>query len=469
MVQYIDSGGRDPESSVGSWLIRESGGIAAVRIQSGFFSHAALAFLKSDLDRLSRDDGIARFLLGSNDGQTLAADVHVAAVALGLPRANAALGIVRFRNGTFFHPKVIHLIRTDGTQCAYVGSANYTEPGIRGIHVEAGVILDQRDGVAAGVLAEIARSIDSWFAGGRLGYHAVDDVASIPPLVERGIIALEVSRQTPRSPNVPQGAEPAPSYPSLAPLVAAPEVDFGTLMPDPEPDDTSDEGGAEPPETDPGDERDAPATVTKAGFPDYLKFSPEHYGVTSGRAALTDVALAHGSAGLLVRLNRDSARHFFGGPGTSNITIPVDTIGTIRFGTFGKHARPRAEFSVALTFRHDGGVVDGGSHSTNVMAYGFADGETGHQDLRMLVPAAAKDLSEAIGRAGMGQPAPNDFAILTWPTSEEPRLALDFLAPNSQIAARAANVFQTAPRRGRTAGPGACYLSAQEINEIRGT
>jgi hypothetical protein len=42
--------------------------------------------------------------------------------ALGLPRQNACLGIVRYDQG-FFHPKTYHLRRSDGSQCAYVGSA----------------------------------------------------------------------------------------------------------------------------------------------------------------------------------------------------------------------------------------------------------------------------------------------------------------------------------------------------------
>jgi hypothetical protein len=49
---------------------------------------------------------------------------------------------------------------------------------------------------------------------------------------------------------------------------------------------------------------------------------------------------------------------------------------------------------------------------TNVMAYGFAPGESGHGDIRMLVPAAVKELRDEVNRAGLPIPAEGDVALL---------------------------------------------------------
>ena len=54
----------------------------------------------------------------------------------------------------------------DGSEAAYVGSANLTPPGLS-LHVEAGILLDSNDGDPASILREIATAIDAWFTGSR--------------------------------------------------------------------------------------------------------------------------------------------------------------------------------------------------------------------------------------------------------------------------------------------------------------
>src|SRR6185436_16305235 len=99
----------------------------------------------SSLRRLATANLPAHVLVGSNDGDTLQADIAQLFALMGLPRTGAQLGVVSY-GGAFYHPKTYHLRRDDGSQAAYVGSANLSLAGVGSLHVEAGLIVDTRDG-----------------------------------------------------------------------------------------------------------------------------------------------------------------------------------------------------------------------------------------------------------------------------------------------------------------------------------
>ena len=164
--------------------------------------------------------------------------------------------------------------------------------------------------------------------------------------------------------------------------------------------------------------------------------------------------------GLIVQLNRDSARHFMGRDGTANISIPVATVSTLRFGIYGKHDRPRAEFNLRLRYVSAGVVIDKGTANTNVMGYGFTAAETGHGDVRLLVPTEARSLGQAVTAAGLTPPTAGDIALLEWPTPLDPSFRLSFLDTHSVISQQATALFNTADAAGQVVGNGACWLAA---------
>jgi hypothetical protein len=164
-MRYIDSGSRDVDQALGSWLSRVlSESITEVRIQSGFFVAEALGILVPTLQNLASNNGLVRILVGSNRPGTFRDDVLRLVELLRLPRHNAGLGVVCYGNA-FFHPKVYHFRRSDNSLCAYVGSANLTPPGLTSQHVEAGVLLDMREGDPPDILNTIGMAIDAWFTG----------------------------------------------------------------------------------------------------------------------------------------------------------------------------------------------------------------------------------------------------------------------------------------------------------------
>ncbi|MBM9467467.1 phospholipase D family protein [Nakamurella leprariae] len=226
-MRYIDSGSRNPQDALGTWLGSELIGVApltALRVQTGFFGSQMLGYFEDALTALRRTDGHTRLLIGSNDGQTRRSAVADLLAVVGHPRDGLRVGVVSFQSG-FFHPKVFHIQRFDGSSTAYVGSANLTVPGTTSLHVEAGVILDDRKGDPTDVLESISAAIDVWFSTKRPGLYDVVDDADLDALVEARVLGVVPPPRPPRTvrPVESDGTGTTPSH-SLKPLVAAPPV-----------------------------------------------------------------------------------------------------------------------------------------------------------------------------------------------------------------------------------------------------
>jgi hypothetical protein len=227
MVRYIDTGSRDPNQALGTWLgdeLLDGEKIAELRVQTGFFGARALGYFESALETLAASDGHTCLLIGSNDGLTPRAAIQDLLAVAGLPRPNLRIGVLSFLTG-FFHPKVFHIVRTDGSIAAYVGSANLTPAGVSAQHVEAGIILDSRDGDSGSVLVSIAKTVDDWFKETRGGLYPVAGSTDLDALVAAGVLDV------PTPPRPRRTIKPAAGGASdvrlgrpLIPLVAIPEL-----------------------------------------------------------------------------------------------------------------------------------------------------------------------------------------------------------------------------------------------------
>lgn len=399
---------------------------------------------------VKKQDLTTNILIGSNDASTIKADVAGLVDAIGIPRRRAQLGIVSF-GGAYFHPKTYHVKRPDGSQVAFIGSSNLTASGLA-LHVEAGIALDTREGDAPKALAEIAAAVDRWFAESRPGMTLVTGTSTIDDLVDAGILALA----PPPKPAVVGGTGVASTKsprPRLQRLFKLPTVKAPTSSPA--------APTAVPPVVPPPARSVTSARLpsnSRAGFPSYLLFDPSATAATVDLSALTGTSLPNGSTGLIVQLNRDSARHFMGRSGTANISIPVATASTLRFGVSGIHGRPTCMFYLDMRYVGDKLKIDGGSKQISVMGYGFTAAETGHGDIRMLVPAAVRDLATAVKRAGKPVPTDGDLALLEWPNATYPKFRLTFIDTGSTLYVQASRIFQAAPASGSLVGHGACWL-----------
>jgi len=218
-MKYIDTGSRQPNQTLGAWLkdvLRPRARIEAIRWQTGFFSGDILDYFEPQLTTMTRRGGLIRVLIGSNDGQTRSADLNRLLAAGGAPRLELQIGVVSYGSG-YFHPKTVHITRYDGSQTAYVGSANLTRSGAE-LHIEAGVVLDTKNGDDPAVLDAIAQAIDDWFGSGRAGLTEVASPVDVSALTKTGAI----DRQRPSPPPRPAGVRRRQAR--LAPLGSAPKA-----------------------------------------------------------------------------------------------------------------------------------------------------------------------------------------------------------------------------------------------------
>ncbi|QCP85160.1 NgoFVII family restriction endonuclease [Cereibacter sphaeroides] len=460
-MRYIDSASRNTSDVLGDWLASfNPQAVDALRWQTGYFSADGLAPLVPVINELKAQDRLTNCVIGSNGGETGEPDIETLVNLVGNPRKNAKIGVVSFSAG-LFHPKVYHFTRQDGSQAAYVGSANLTSPGTSGMNIEAGLLLDSSAGDPANVLTDVAAAIDAWFNGTRPGLSTVYSLADLAPLVAAGVLGVAPTPRTTQSSSTSSGA--ATSKVGLKPLIKFPPVSVKS---------STAPSGAPSAGTPPAASTSAPpgaATATvgalasspRPPFPPYILFAPGIARPTQGAAALTGSTLAGGSAGLVIRLSRDSARLFSGGSGTANVSVPVATIGTIRFGVFGKYQRPRAEFDLRMRHVSSLGGHEVPAFSTNVMAYGYAPGEPGHRDVRMLMPAPpARAIRDHVAAHGFHVPTANDPMILEWPTSADPTFKATFIDPTDPLFTTVDGMLATASAGGALVGQGACWLPA---------
>lgn len=221
-LEYLDSTVRLNSNALGHWLAQEIPSEQAyLRIKTGYFTLNGLGGLKASIDHLVQNDLPISIALGANEKATIKADVDALYSLMGCPRANAKLCVISCVGG-LFHPKVIHLTRTDGTQLAYVGSANVTPAGLNGTNIEAGILIDSRKGDPASILTEIAASIDDWFHGAKVGVTNIAGAATTQQLVATGILGV-VRQITSNSSAGSAGGQPAQKMP-LAPLVSFPKL-----------------------------------------------------------------------------------------------------------------------------------------------------------------------------------------------------------------------------------------------------
>lgn len=192
MVEYLDSGGGDPDQAVGRWLAEHLvPGVRAFRVQTGYFS---MGSLRDHLEIL-RDVNVIRLVLGSNAPEQPTAEDVRQLVPLVESRGSRSLTLVRFTGSGLFHPKTIHLIREDGTALAYVGSANMTLQGL-GLNAEAGIVICPDSGDA---LDAIAAATDAWSGRHEEGVFQVCAAEDVDDLLARGVLQTADQRRVARA------------------------------------------------------------------------------------------------------------------------------------------------------------------------------------------------------------------------------------------------------------------------------
>jgi len=454
-MKYIDSGSREGEQTLANWLTEQTDpNVSQLRIQSGFFGRGTLGLLE---DVLTNEHVETAIVIGSNQNSTARKDVEALFDLMKMPRPNARLGIVSYVSG-LYHPKVYHIRRSDGSQCAYVGSSNLTPAGLS-TNVEAGLTLDTREGDEQDLLEEIESATEEWFTEDRAGFHSVESIGSIDTLESEGILSDSQEQTTEQSDQ--SGVEDFEEGDSLHRLSTLPSLP------------SSIQESTIPPES-PFLPTDATAetkdaenwAIPRDDFPDHLLFKPgaEQGSTTADRNALTGAGLPSGTSGLIVRLNRDTARYFPGGSGTGtpNISIGTNVSKIFRFGIYGgQKPRPAASFKLHIRFLLQSGdaSVTFTPDERNLYMVGYLPDEDSHPDIRLSLPTTRlrDDLMSAVDVHGAQAPTEGDYVFLEFPSSDDPSFRLTFLEPGSTLHQEAGSRFETASQDEK-AHSGACWL-----------
>ena len=449
-MKYLDTGSRLASDTLAYWLENAlTEAIAELRIQTGFFSLDGIGLLVPTLAQSAQQNLPAKILIGSNDGRTLRDDVAGLATLLGVPRSCAQLGVICFSGG-YFHPKTYHLRRHDGSEAAFVGSANLTVRGLS-VHVEAGIALDTREGDDPQQLSQIAAAIDSWFSEGRTGMTIVNSIQILDDLVASGILALAPPPQVASPGKGDKTAKPA--QPGLQPLCKLPPVSQSFAPPP-----ITAPQAAAPPVT-PTAAVANPPSAAKPGFPWYFLFDPAATSPTSGTNALSGTPLPEDAVGIVITLTKDSDRLFAGKIGTNNITLPIPTVPSLRFGVGGDWNRPWANYDIRARYVANGGNITATPTATSVQAYGYIAGEKSSQNIRLVVvKSAVSDIVQAITENKWIAPKAGDLALLEWPTPATPAFRLSFLEKTSALYASADALFNGAKVAKQLVGKSACWL-----------
>lgn len=189
MAEYIDSAYNNKSEFIRDWLDKNLLPDAkSFRVQSGYFTYAAIEPFVQVLKSVAKNGGSAKFVLGSNGGSLIAKDAKgVLEIVKGIP--NCSFTVVAFKNAEF-HPKCYHIKRSDDSETVLVGSGNLTQFGIS-LNVEAAILLDTCTGDNLALVQEIKDAIDKW---GSLdendGAYQIKTIQDIEDLRQSKIIDL---------------------------------------------------------------------------------------------------------------------------------------------------------------------------------------------------------------------------------------------------------------------------------------
>jgi hypothetical protein len=172
------------------------------------------------------------------------------------------------------------------------------------------------------------------------------------------------------------------------------------------------------------------------------------------------MTLPDGAVGLVIRLPRPIIKGIAREKGTPSLTVPLNTVSTLRFAVarVKTYLRPQAEYELRVRYAADNTSIIGDPVVTNVMPYGYLPDEVSHKEVRLRVPKESLDLIDLVRQAGLPVPVLRDPAFLEWPTAVSLDFHLTFLDPQSTLGRQARELFNAARSAGQLVGTNACWL-----------
>ncbi|MBW3595923.1 MAG: hypothetical protein KY475_01460 [Planctomycetes bacterium] len=189
-MRYLDTGRRNPQSFLGSWLQKYlAPEIRSFEAQFGYFEFGGLRPFATSLRSAAENGASVHPVLGSNHRHLAESSlIEVLAVIGGI--RDASVTVVAFSNA-LFHPKVGLVEKANGHSACLIGSGNLTAAGISR-NVEALLTLDTEEDVCGDIVAEVREAIAYWRSlPSPDGAFPIRKNSDIPALVKRRILCTD--------------------------------------------------------------------------------------------------------------------------------------------------------------------------------------------------------------------------------------------------------------------------------------
>jgi hypothetical protein len=355
-VDYLDSGSRDPAKTLHAWLTNHLPNSSFFGCQSGYFTADALYAFRAELEAVLNRGGQVRLVIGANEDELSASDLHDALNLLEPFPTHASIVIVSAVD-VLVHAKTFYIEYPDGDRVALVGSANLTGSGL-GANIEACLAVSSKTEPAA-PFDEIKAAIEAWRTAGRPNARLLDR-ALVPKLAA----AAAIDR--------PQPSRVAPKrslrrlFPQIGRLIAIPRR-----------------------------VRKPPSTPVPAVS---LVLLPGH-------------PFPAGTVGIVKRLSSLDTKGFRGERGTLYVAMPRDLLPLLPTTPSGINKEPRLDLT--LEARHasvSGPTVSSGANPTNITGVGHGTSKTSHHDVRLnLLRVTVAGIEYIAANAGVAVPKPGDY------------------------------------------------------------
>lgn len=379
-MRYLDTGSRDPADTLYSWLAMALPDATYFGCQTGYFSYDGIFPLEGDFLSLLQRTGTLRLVVGANESGVRKVDLEDVLDLFGRAPGNPHTSLTLVAaDDILMHPKTYYVEKGDGTQHAFVGSANLTNPGLSR-NIEAALVIDSVNDPGA-PFSEIRQAIDTWHSPGQANAYRVT-YASLLKLVADGVIDQPARSRPAQSPKARQ--QRSKVFPSLGAILKLSRKKRPV----------------------------APKSVAKRP----QKTGPAPIGTLN--------TLPYGSIGIIKRLSALDTKGFNGGTGTLYMALPNALTAHLPMQPYGKNQEPRTDVTVEA--RLDSvptEVVFSGDSPTNITHVGAGATKTSHGDLRFnYLTKVMRGVEALVAGFAVRRPGAGDLAALEFLSGQRVRV-----------------------------------------------
>lgn len=388
-MRYVDTGSRDPEHSLFSWLKQVLPDATFFACQTGYFSYDAIFPLEGEFHAILARMAPLHLVVGANKLGVREEDLSDVLDLFDKHPKNSSKSLTLVAaDDILMHPKTYYVETSDGTRHALVGSANFTHAGL-GRNIEAALIIDSSSDPGA-PFAEIRASIEKWHVLRQVNGHQVTRT-SLSQLVATGVLDRPSLSRSVERPETRRAR--AKAFPGLGAMLKLPRKNRPI------------------------------APSTPAARPHAL--------APISREVLD--TMPGGAVGIIKRLTSHDTKGFREKDGTLYIALTNVLTAHLPMAPYGQNGEPRMDVTVAARLDTvPGEVVLSGKSPTNITHVGTGATRNSHGDLRFnYLMKIKRGISTLAADYGVRPPTEGDLTAIEF--LEGQRVRVTFITEQGAI------------------------------------